>query len=191
MTGNKKNIALHTCCAPCTAYVLPAFQAEGFEVIPVFFNPNIHPFNEYVQRVRSMNELLQRWKKPFTQPFPHEPVRFFSAISGQDDRCQICYRLRLEQIAGWAKEKGINYFSTTLTISPYQDVEKINQIGERMGQQYRVSYLAKDFRAGFTESKKMAQEYGLYRQKYCGCLYSFWEGAKRTTWKALNGADTS
>ncbi|HSV30472.1 MAG TPA: epoxyqueuosine reductase QueH [Atribacteraceae bacterium] len=183
-----ERLLLHTCCAPCTTFVAKALREEGFEVQFFFFNPNIHPFDEYARRLSALHALLLQTGEPMIAPFPYNPLSYFTAVSSQTQRCRACYSHRLEVTACWAKNQGYKHFSTTLTISPYQEVSAINRIGIEIGRAFQVNYIARDFRYGFPESKKMAEDYSLYLQNYCGCLYSDWERVKKAIWKTLSGA---
>ncbi|MCX7667878.1 MAG: epoxyqueuosine reductase QueH [Atribacterota bacterium] len=187
----KELVLLHTCCAPCSIYVSEFFEREGFEVIHMFYNPNIHPFEEYRRRWETLSNLIWKTGRKLVAPFPYNPLEYFSIIQQEEERCPRCYRLRLTQVARWGKEHGFPLFSTTLTISPYQDVTCIQQIGEEVGNEFGVTFVGIDFRKGFAESMRRAKELNLYRQKYCGCIFSWWEGVKKGVWKSLTGQSSS
>ncbi|MCD6156496.1 MAG: epoxyqueuosine reductase QueH, partial [Candidatus Atribacteria bacterium] len=112
---------------------------------------------------------------------------FFGWIRDPEERCVRCYEMRLGRTARWARQRGYSFFATTLTISPYQKVESIFKVGEDLQEKEQVIFLKKDFRSGFAESVKISKELGLYRQNYCGCIFSKWEGVKRRVWKSLTG----
>ncbi|MGC8778523.1 MAG: epoxyqueuosine reductase QueH, partial [Candidatus Caldatribacteriaceae bacterium] len=180
----------HTCCAPCSTYASGFFEKE-FAVVHIFYNPNIHPFEEYRRRWETLREYAWRTHREVIAPFLYNPLEYFSAISGDGERCAHCYRLRLKRVAQWGKDHGFAFFSTTLTISPYQDVEGIQRTGEEVGKALGITFLGVDLRRGFSESVRQAKELGLYRQKYCGCIFSQWEGVKKRIWKSLTGQSSS
>lgn len=187
----KNRLALHTCCAPCATYVNHFFREQGFSVVNVFYNPNIHPVDEYERRRTTLEAYIAREGGELHTPFPYDPREFFALSPDLARRCQLCYTLRLRRVAEWAKEQGFSAFSTTLTISPYQDVAAILEVGEHIGEVVGIPFIGRDFRSGFPESVRMAKSLGLYRQKYCGCIMSAWEGVKRRLWKSLTGAKSS
>lgn len=187
----RKEVLLHTCCAPCSIYVGEFFEKEGFEVVYMFYNPNIHPFEEYGRRWEALNDLVCQTGRKLIAPFPYNPLEYFSVIQEGEGRCPQCYRLRLAQVARWGKENNFSLFSTTLTISPYQDVACIQRIGEEVGSEFGITFLGVDFRRGFAESIQQAKNLNLYRQKYCGCIFSRWEGVKKRVWKSRTGQSFS
>lgn len=183
----KGRLALHTCCAPCATYVNHFFKNEGFAVVNVFYNPNIHPVDEYERRRITLESYVAQIGGELRIPFPYDPREFFALSLDLTKRCRLCYALRLRRVAEWAKEQGFLAFSTTLTISPYQDVAGILEVGEQIGKEIGIPFIGVDFRSGFPESVRMAKELNLYRQKYCGCIMSYWEGVKKRIWKSLTG----
>lgn len=187
----KDRLALHTCCAPCATYVNRFFESQGFEVVNVFYNPNIHPVDEYERRRITLERYVAQTGGILCTPFPYDPREFFALTSGLEKRCPLCYRLRLQRVAEWAKERAFSAFSTTLTISPYQDVAAILEVGEHIGKEVGILFVGRDFRSGFPESVQIARAMGLYRQKYCGCIMSFWEGVKKRVWKSRTGQKSS
>ena len=175
-------LLLHSCCAPCSSYVLE-YLSQYFEITVLYFNPNIYPQSEYELRVKEEEGLIAR------MPFVHkvtmiegryEPQEFYQAVQGLEkepeggERCEKCYELRLREAARIAGEGGYDFFTTTLTISPLKPAGKLNEIGERIGREYGVAFLPSDFkkRNGYQRSIELSREYGLYRQNYCGCVYS-------------------
>ncbi|MBC7218281.1 MAG: epoxyqueuosine reductase QueH [Candidatus Caldatribacterium sp.] len=187
----KGKLALHTCCAPCATYVNRFFAEQGFEVVNVFYNPNIHPVDEYERRRVTLEEYIARVGGTLCTPFPYDPREFFALSPDLAKRCSLCYSLRLWRVALWAKERGFSAFSTTLTISPYQDVAALLEAGERIGKEAGIPFVGVDFRPHFPESVRIAKELGLYRQKYCGCIMSYWEGVKKRIWKSRTGQKSS
>jgi len=173
---------LHSCCAPCSSYVLE-YLSEYFEITVFYYNPNIYPEEEYRKRVKEQEKLIH--DMPFRHPVhfeegPFDAKRYYDAVRGLEDepeggkRCLACFRLRLEEAAVRAAEAGADYFATTLTISPLKNAEAINTIGGELADQYGVKWLPSDFKKknGFKRSGELSREYGLYRQNYCGCVFS-------------------
>lgn len=185
----KGRLALHTCCAPCATYVNRFFQNEGFTVVNVFYNPNIHPIDEYERRRVTLENYIAQVGGELCTPFPYNPREFFALSPDLAKRCRLCYGLRLRRVAEWAKQWKFSAFSTTLTISPYQDVPGILEVGEQIGKEIGIPFLGVDLRSGFSESVRMAKELHLYRQKYCGCIMSLWEGVKKRIWKSHTGQE--
>lgn len=173
---------LHSCCAPCSSYVLE-YLSQYFEITVFFYNPNIFPREEYRKRVEEMRRLIVEMK--FSHPVKltegrYDPQEFFAMAKGLEqipeggERCFKCYRLRMEEAARLAKEGGYDYFTTTLSISPLKNAVKINEIGEDLEKQYQVTHLPSDFKKknGYKRSIELSHEHNLYRQNYCGCVYS-------------------
>ena len=180
--GSGKKLLLHACCAPCSSYVLE-YLSDFFDITLLYFNPNISPEAEYRKRIAEVERLLRE------MPLKSEvgllegrycPEEFFKIAEGLEElpeggeRCFKCYRQRLEEAAKAAKEGGFDYFTTTLSISPHKNAEKLNLIGEELEKEYEVKYLYGDFkkRNGYKRSIELSRIYGLYRQNYCGCIYS-------------------
>jgi len=177
-----KRLLLHSCCAPCSSYVLE-YLSEYFEITIFYYNPNIYPETEYAKRVAEQQALIDQMKPKY--PISFETGRYdrneflkiakgLEQISEGGERCFKCYELRLKEAARQAAAGGYDYFTTTLSISPMKNAAKINQIGERVGQEYGVNHLPSDFkkRGGYQRSIELSKEYGLYRQDYCGCEFS-------------------
>ena len=175
-------LLLHSCCAPCSSYVLE-YLSQYFEITVFYYNPNISPKEEYEKRVEEQRRLIEAM--PAVHPIrleagPYEPERFYQASRGHEqdpeggERCFSCYRLRLEEAARMAQAGGYDYFTTTLTISPLKNAEKLNEIGEELEGIYEVRHLPSDFKKknGYKRSVELSAEYGLYRQDYCGCVFS-------------------
>ena len=180
--GKVPRLLLHACCAPCSSYVLE-YLSRYFSIVLFYYNPNISPQEEYEKRVAEVRRLLQ--EMPLAGPVTltlgdYEPERFFDLAKGHEaepeggDRCTLCYRLRLTEAAQAAKDLACDYFTTTLSISPYKNAEKLNTIGAELAKEYGVPYLFSDFkkRNGYKRSIELSREYHLYRQNYCGCVYS-------------------
>lgn len=180
--GKKPRLLLHACCAPCSSYVLE-YLSSYFAITLYYYNPNISPKVEYEKRVREVQRLLRELPEAGGVRFsegPYDPERFAAIARGLEDlpeggeRCFRCYRLRLSQAAEAAKAGGFDYFCTTLSISPYKNAQKLNTIGEELAAAYGVAWLPSDFkkRGGYQRSIALSHTYGLYRQNYCGCIYS-------------------
>lgn len=173
---------LHSCCAPCSSYVLE-YLSKYFSITVFYYNPNISPREEYEKRVEEVCGLIN--KMQFENPVEfvegrYEPEKFYEMAKGLEhvpeghERCFRCYRLRLEEAARLAKEGGFDYFTTTLSISPLKNAGKINEIGEELARIYQVCHLPSDFKKknGYKRSVELSREYELYRQNYCGCVFS-------------------
>lgn len=175
-------LLLHSCCAPCSSYVLE-YLSEYFSIFLFYYNPNISPKEEYHMRVEEQKRLLERLPVKHPVRFlegEYQPEVFYDAVRGLEkepeggERCFVCYRLRMEEAARLAVVYGCNFFTTTLSISPMKNAEKINEIGEALAQQYGVRHLPSDFKKknGYQRSVWLSGEYELYRQNFCGCIYS-------------------
>lgn len=177
-TGLRPGMLLHTCCAPCSTSVLELLR-EVFDLTLHFYDPNIHPKEEYEKRRDEMRVYAERFSIPFVEG-PYEVERWFEITMGHKEdmegreRCLICYDMRLRETARFAGDSGFEYFATVLSISPHKRAEKINEIGLSLAKEYGIRYLEADFkkRDGFKKSIELSKKYGLYRQDYCGCVYS-------------------
>lgn len=180
--GRTPRLFLHSCCAPCSSYVLE-YLSRYFEITVFFYNPNISPAEEYEKRVEEIRRMIGEME--FAHPVElvegeYDPQVFFQMAKGMEhipeggERCFGCYRLRMEEAARLAKEGNYDYFTTTLSISPLKNAQKINEIGEELAEIYQVSHLPSDFKKknGYKRSIELSGEYGLYRQDYCGCVFS-------------------
>lgn len=167
-------ILVHTCCSNCAIYPYGVLKNKGFEVILFWYNPNIHPYTEYKLRLDSLKKLESLWKIEVVYDDDYrEFYKFLRLVSGKEkQRCEICYKIRLERTAKKAVELGLEGFTTTLLVSPYQKFDKIINIGIEIGKSYGIKFIAEDFREGFRTGMNTARELELYRQKYCGCIYS-------------------
>lgn len=165
-------LLMHICCGPCTTYPLSVIREEGIEPVGVFFNPNIHPIDEFKRRRENVEKLAQikGLKVNYFDDFRQPDWENFKGEEGQ--RCTMCYTVRLEQAAKLASSEGYDAFTTTLLVSPYQKHELIKELGEKFAAQYGVKFFYRDFRPGFRQGQKEAKDLGLYRQKYCGCIIS-------------------
>jgi len=171
-----KKILLHTCCGPCATYTVKRLRDQGFEATGFWYNPNVHPFTEHRNRLEAMRTLARAFELPLIVSEGYDMIDYFRAVVGHEgERCGDCFRLRLSKTAAVAKEKGLDAFTTTLLISPYQKHELLREVGEKVGKELGVEFYYEDFRPGFRESHRMSRELDLYHQKYCGCIYSEWE----------------
>ena len=190
--GEKKSLLLHSCCAPCNSAVLEKLQ-EIFELTVFYYNPNITEKAEYERRIMEQRRLVEHFNHLHPQ-FPiellegnYEPEKFLTMSKGLEvvpeggERCYGCYGLRLEETARIAAEKGFDYFTTSLTISPMKNANKLNELGELMAEKYKVSFLPSDFKKkeGYKRSIQLSAELNLYRQDYCGCGFSKAESLRR------------
>ena len=179
---NAPSLLLHACCAPCSSYVLE-YLSRYFYITVFSYNPNIFPGEEYRKRVDEVGRLLA--EQPAKYPVRlaegrYDPERFFETVKGHEadpergGRCTLCYRMRLRETAEYAKEHGFDWFTTTLSLSPYKDARRLNDIGAELEREYGVRYLHSDFkkRGGYLRSIELSRVYGLYRQNYCGCVFS-------------------
>lgn len=175
-------LLIHACCAPCSSYVIE-YLSEFFHINILYYNPNITNPEEYEYRLseeeRLINELPVKYPVKLIKG-DYNPEKYLEAVKGLEKekeggkRCEVCFELRLREAAEKCKEIGADYFLTTLTISPLKNAEKINEIGERLAEEYSVKYLPSDFKKknGYKRSIELSREYNLYRQNYCGCVFS-------------------
>lgn len=181
-TENVPSVLLHSCCAPCSSYVMEYLSCY-FNLGVLYFNPNISPESEYEKRVNELERLIS--EMPFKNEVKlikgrYEPKEFYDAVKGFEkceeggERCFICYELRLREAAVMAKKLGYDYFTTTLTISPLKNATKINEIGKKLEEEIGVRMLPSDFKKknGYKRSVELSKEYDLYRQDFCGCVFS-------------------
>jgi predicted adenine nucleotide alpha hydrolase (AANH) superfamily ATPase len=224
--NDKKSILLHTCCAPCSVMCVEKLKEDGFDPTAFFFNPNIHPFSEYKNRLFTLKEFCAASDIPlialksegsyaFSSDNENSSAKtasdasathqsessygfisdenislftktayglrgFLSAIPNHDfpSRCAVCYRIRLDETARYAKQNGYDRFSTTLLISPYQNHELLIKTAETAAEKYQIPFLYRDFREFFREGQSKARAAGFYMQKYCGCIFSEYENTR-------------
>jgi len=166
-------ILLHICCANCATYPYQELKQKGFRVVGFWYNPNIHPFLEYQRRLETLRQFAEQSGLEVIYKDEYNLVEFLRAVVFREKaRCPICYQLRLEETAKAASENQFDIFTTSLLISPYQDHERIKRIGEALAKEFGISFYYEDFREGYRESVRISKELNLYRQKYCGCIYS-------------------
>ena len=166
-------VLLHICCAPCSAMCIKKLREDDIDVTGYWYNPNIHPYQEYESRLNALKEYSKMIDLDVIYN-DYYGLREFTAnvISDLSNRCDYCYTKRLEELVKYAKENGFDAFSSTLFISPYQKHDKLKDICESLSKKYNIKFYYQDFREYFYEGKKMFKETGLYMQKYCGCVFS-------------------
>lgn len=182
LSGERKKLLIHACCAPCSSYTIE-YLSEFFDITLLFYNPNISPESEYTARASELERLVV--EMPLKSEVEvvicdYDSTPFYDMAKGLEglpeggERCFLCYALRLEKTAKYAKDNGFDYFCTTLSISPYKNAEKLNKIGGELSEKYGIKYLYSDFkkRNGYKRSIELSKEYNLYRQNYCGCEFS-------------------
>lgn len=180
--GVVPTLLLHSCCAPCSSYCLE-YLSQYFKITVLYYNPNIFPKEEYMYRISEQQKLID--KLPVLNKIDfistdYEPESFYAIAKGLENepeggkRCEECFRLRLSYAAKVAKELGFDYFTTTLSISPLKNSDVLNRVGEEVGEKYGIKHLTSDFKKknGYKRSVELSKEYELYRQDYCGCVYS-------------------
>jgi predicted adenine nucleotide alpha hydrolase (AANH) superfamily ATPase len=174
----KKRLLLHTCCAPCSTSVLERLS-DTYDITGYFYKPNLHPSEEHGMRLDEARDFYRRKGIPIIEE-AYEEARWHELVKGHEDdpergeRCTICYRMRLEKTAEKARAMGFDLFGTVLTISPHKDAARVNRIGSEVGEKAGVPFLVADFKKkdGYRRSVEISREEGLYRQDYCGCIYS-------------------
>ena len=189
--GHYKTVLLHICCAPDATYPLYYLRGRHYRVTGFFYNPNIHPSTEYEKRLEEIERFANIVKMPLIRG-EYDIREWFSYIKGFEKepeggkRCYLCYKFRLERTAKLASELHFDYFTTTLSISPHKNSKWIFEIGEEMESKYDVKFLRADFkkRNGFKSSVILSKYFNMYRQNYCGCVFSKIEAEN---WRKLHG----
>ena len=178
--NHKPTLLLHSCCAPCSSAVLERIS-KYFSITILFYNPNITDYEEYLKRKEELKRLIKDVNYQIEiMDCDYDKEKFIEMALGLEDkkegdiRCYKCYKLRLEKTAMIAKENNFDYFTTTLSISPYKNSKWLNEIGEELANKYNINYLYADFKKknGYKRSIELSKKYNLYRQNYCGCIYS-------------------
>ena len=187
--GEVPRLLLHSCCAPCSSYCLE-YLSNYFKITVFYYNPNIYPEEEYHMRAEEQQRFIREFPTRYPVSFvegAYDTKAFYEMAKGLEQvpeggvRCFKCYEMRLRQTAELAKAKGFDYFTTTLSISPLKNAQKLNEIGGKLEQEYGISYLYSDFKKkeGYKRSTEISREYEMYRQDYCGCVYSKLEREKQ------------
>ncbi|MFW0861576.1 MAG: epoxyqueuosine reductase QueH [Dethiobacter sp.] len=173
MVGDKMDLLLHMCCGPCSTYSYKRYGELGYNLTGFFYNPNVHPYQEFLRRQEALSQFCAKEKIPLQISADYQPEKYIRRVMNDlENRCLHCYRLRLEETVLKAKELAIPNFATTLAISPFQNHELLRREGEKAGERHSVKYIYTDLRAGFRESVSLSRAMGLYRQSYCGCIFS-------------------
>ncbi len=175
-----RKILLHCCCAPDATHSINVLKEQNFNIVTYFYNPNIHPEEEYKKRYKEMEKVIKNMEVECVNNVNydidtwHKICDRFANEKEGGKRCELCFRLRLEETAKKAKEINIDFIATTLTISPHKDADIINKIGDEAAKKYSVNYLYTNFKKkdGFKKSIELSKKFNLYRQNYCGCIYS-------------------
>ncbi|HUV82659.1 MAG TPA: epoxyqueuosine reductase QueH [archaeon] len=163
---------VHICCAPCATYTIQKLRDDGFDPIGFFYNPNIHPFTEYRRRLETLQQYAEAVELDVVYKDEYMLEEFIKKTLDVEDRCSICYQIRLLEAARQASDNGFPAFTTTLLISPYQKHEMIKDVAEALASEYGVDFYYQDFREGFNMTFQLCRDMGLYRQPYCGCISS-------------------
>lgn len=186
---NPPSLLLHSCCGPCSTSVLE-LVSNYFKVTLLYYNPNIYPSEEYYKRLEEQKKVLEKVNGRFEIEFlegRYDPTEYFDAVNGVEhlpegsQRCFNCYELRLREAAQFAKDLNMDYFATTLSVSPYKNAQTINELGEKIAQEYGVMHLPNDFKKkdGYKKSVELSKDWNIYRQDYCGCPFSKREAEER------------
>ena len=187
--GEIPTLFLHSCCAPCSSYVIE-YLSQYFKITVFYYNPNIYPDEEYYKRVDEQKQFINRFPAKNKIDFVEgnfDKERFYAMAKGKEnmseggERCFLCYQLRLREAAEYAKARNSDYFTTTLSISPLKNADKLNEIGLSLSKEYGIKYLVSDFKKknGYKRSTELSRQYGIYRQDYCGCIFSKQEREKQ------------
>jgi len=187
--GQVPSLLLHSCCGPCSSYCIE-FLSNYFNVTVFYYNPNIYPDEEYLMRVKEQQRFIEAFSTKYPVNFiegDFDKDRYYHLVKGFENepergaRCEICFNMRLMETAKKAKDINADYFSTTLTISPLKDANLLNSIGEDIGKKLGINWLPSDFKKnnGYKRSTEISKEYNMYRQDYCGCVFSYNERQKQ------------
>jgi len=180
--NGKKKILLHSCCAPCSSYVI-TYLTNYFDITILYYNPNIYPYEEYLKRKKEQIKLIKKLNNKnkidiidcdYDNNLYNKLIKGLENEPERGNRCTICYQMRMEKTANIAKENNYDYFCTTLSVSPYKNSKLINEIGKELEKKYNIKWLYSDFKKkdGYKKSIELSKKYNLYRQDYCGCIYS-------------------
>ncbi len=181
-SGKVPTLFLHACCAPCSSYCLE-YLSKYFSITVYFYNPNLYPGEEYTKRAKELEKLVSQMETlnpikvliaDFDDKEFYEKIKGYEKCKEGGDRCKLCFELRLQKTAREGKMRGFDFFTTTLTISPLKNAQLLNEIGESVGESYGIAHLPSDFKkkGGYKRSIELSKEFDLYRQNYCGCIFS-------------------
>ena len=171
-----KTVLIHTCCAHCTAYTAEHWQQQGYQLCAFWYNPSIHPYTEHQHRLEATKSLALEMGFPLVISGSYDMIDYFRRVAGHEaDRCRHCFEMRLSRTAEYALQSGFDAFTTTLLISPHQKHAQLKDTGERIARETGVDFLYADLRKRYSDSRHRTKPLELYRQQYCGCLYSEWE----------------
>jgi predicted adenine nucleotide alpha hydrolase (AANH) superfamily ATPase len=171
-----KSALVHVCCAHCAAYTIKYWREQGYKVTAFWYNPNIHPYMEHEQRLEAMKALAEKLTVPLIVSDGYEIIAYFRQVVGHEgERCGHCFQMRLSRTAKVALENKFDAFTTTLLISPQQKHELIRETGTKIAEEKGIEFLYADLRKRYSDSRHMTKPLDLYRQQYCGCVYSEWE----------------
>ncbi len=170
------SILIHCCCAHCTAYSADYWRQQGYEVSAFWYNPNIHPYMEHQHRLEAMKSLAQNIDLPLIVAEGYDMIEYFRQVVGHESqRCQYCFRLRLSKTVEIAHQMSFDAFTTTLLISPDQKHDLLREVGDELAKEKDIEFLYADLRKRYSDSRHLTKPLNLYRQQYCGCIYSEWE----------------
>ena len=170
------NLLLHICCAPCAVYSVKTLRMKGFDVTGYFYKNNIHPYTEHQRRLEAMQSLAKKLDFPLITAEGYDIVEYFNRVTGHESqRCRYCFQLRLQKTAETAIELGFGGFTSSLLISPHQKHELLLEIGNSLSEEMKIRFLYADLRKHYLDSRHITKPLALYRQQYCGCVYSEWE----------------
>ena len=171
-----KSLLIHCCCAHCAAYTVDHWRQQDYEVTALWYNPNIHPYLEHQHRMEAMKSLAQQINLPLTVTDGYDMAEYFRRVAGFEfERCHHCFDLRLAKTAATAQQMGFTAFTTTLLISPHQKHDLLWEIGCKLAEDKSIEFLYADLRKRYSDSRHLTKPLNLYRQQYCGCVYSEWE----------------
>ena len=169
-------VVIHCCCAHCSAYTIDYWRRQGYEPTAFWYNPNIHPYTEHQQRLQAMQILAEKLDFQLVIDGNYDLKKYFNIVDGNEDqRCRFCFRLRLQKTAEAAFKLGFKAFTSSLLISPHQKHDLLQEIGSTIAEETGINFLYVDLRKRYSDSRHMMKPLVLYRQQYCGCLYSEWE----------------
>ena len=176
MAMKNDSVLVHCCCAHCSAYTIEYWQRQGYDVSAFWYNPNIHPYKEHQQRLEALRTLAKKLDFPLIEIEGYDVIQYFRQVSGNEaQRCHYCFNLRLQKTAETASQQGFEAFTSSLLISPHQKHEILAEIGSDIAEKTSVNFLYADLRKRYSDSRHITKPLDLYRQQYCGCLYSEWE----------------